>query len=199
MIRSSRWRLTQRAPRRSSRISRSAPIASCFIAASISCRLNFACSNSDVSVLTASARAVSPSRMRRRYSSGVSLGSRRRPCRASTPSIRAYAAITARRASGSASRSSIASRHLRREVLGDGRRSSIGTAVRRLRRRWPCSRARPRRRRSRRARSRSTVHSNCGLYFDGDLARVGPVERCPAPCCSPGWSLPKMCAWWRLM
>ena len=57
------------APWRSSRIVRSAPIASRFIAASISWPLNRASSKRRVRAWTASPRAVSPSSTRRRYSS----------------------------------------------------------------------------------------------------------------------------------
>ena len=73
------------APVSPSLISRRAPIASRFIVTSISSRLNFARWKRPVRRVTASPREVSPSRIRRRYSIGVSLGYARKPLRPSTP------------------------------------------------------------------------------------------------------------------
>ena len=177
MIRSSRWRLTRGAPRRSSRISRSAPIASCFIDESISWRLNFACSNSDVRRLTASARAGEPEQdapqvLERRLA--------RQPAQA-VPGEHAFHPRVRgdHGAAGVRLGLEVVDRvgHLRGQVRGDGRgaverhgAAALAPPVARVERGAG-------RRRSRRARSRRRSTRTAGCTSTAGLARACLVER----------------------
>src|SRR5919201_3721685 len=100
-------------PLSSSRIDRNAASARSRISPPTVCWLNFAYSKRSVSSRTASGATWSCTRTRRRYSYGASAGRRPWPCLRRIPSIRAYAAITARRGSVSPRRSSIVSRTTR--------------------------------------------------------------------------------------
>src|SRR5205823_11086879 len=108
-----------------------ASIAAAFMSASISCGLKRARSNSVVSRLAARRPPVSSPSTLPRYSCGASNRRRGTPCAASARSIRAYAAITARRGSDSARRSSSASSRTSertsatRQSLGSRRRRRI--------------------------------------------------------------------------
>ena len=95
-----------RAASRSSRTVSSAEIASSFMSAPTACCENLALSKRSVSRRAACGLTDSSASMRPRYSSGASAGRRGSRWAARTRSSRAYAAITARRGSGSARRSS---------------------------------------------------------------------------------------------
>src|SRR4051812_8776120 len=162
----------------------SASIASRFIESSIASRLNFARSYRLVSCRTDETLTPSRSSARSTYSRGVSDASRATRCAANVFSIRAKAAITARRGSRSARRSSSVSASTSSSAADSAASSSQSAPRRRLQTMATITPATSARMIDPTSRAGSHWNSAVGVGTSGRLATRDAPEVGFEPCCA---------------